>query len=212
VFASSNEFKILLTSKGGHGASPHQAPDLIVIASHLVLALQTIVSRTVDPKDSAVLTIGLLHAGTKSNILPTEAYMEGTVRRCDRALTALIAGRFETLARAIAGAHGAGIEYEFVYNYPATINAPAPTALVREVASALVGKERVADSWTMGSEDMSRFLEKVPGCYYVVGSANPDMSKTFPHHSGRFNPEESALPLAVDLGLRVIRRALAEKA
>jgi amidohydrolase len=212
VFASSNEFKILLTSKGGHGASPHQAPDLIVIASHLVLALQTIVSRTVDPKDSAVLTIGLLHAGTKSNILPTETRLEGTVRTFDRALTAQIAGRIETLARAIAGAHGAGIEYEFVYNYPATINAPAPTALVREVASALVGKERVADSWTMGSEDMSRFLEKVPGCYYVVGSANPDMSKTFPHHSGRFNPEESALPLAVDLGLRVIRRALAEKA
>ena len=62
----------------------------------------------------------------------------------------------------------------------------------------------------MGSEDMSRFLDKVPGCYYVVGSANPDQTKTFPHHSGRFNPEESALPLAVDLGLRVIRRALAD--
>ena len=208
VFASSNEFKIKLTSKGGHGASPHQAPDLIVVASHIVLALQTIVSRSIDPKDSAVVTVGLLHAGTKSNILPTETRLEGTVRTFDTKLTKQIEGRIDALARAIAGAHGAGIEYEFVYNYPATINAPAPTALVREVATALVGKERVLDSWTMGSEDMSRFLEKVPGCYYVVGSANPDMSKTYPHHSGRFNPEESALPLAVDLGMRVIRRAL----
>jgi amidohydrolase len=209
VFAGSNEFQIRLTSKGGHGASPHQAPDLIVIASHIVLALQTVVSRSVDPRESAVVTVGMLHAGTKSNILPTEAHLEGTVRTFDKELTRQISTRIETLARAIAGAHGAGIEYEFQYNYPPTINAPAPTAMVREVATGLVGKERVTDYWTTGSEDMSRFLDRVPGCYYVVGAAHPDATKTFPHHSGRFNPEESALPLAVDLGVRVIKRALA---
>jgi amidohydrolase len=208
VYAGSNEFQITLKSRGGHGAAPHQAPDLIVVASHIVMALQTVVSRSVDPCETAVVTVGLLHAGTKSNILPTTARLEGTVRTFDRALTDHIKTRIETLATTIATAHGAGIDFAFQYNYPPTINAEGPTALVREVATAFVGKDRITNFWTTGSEDMSRFLEKVPGCYYSVGSANPDASKTFPHHSGRFNPEESALPLAVDLGVRVIRRAL----
>jgi amidohydrolase len=96
VYASSNEFTIRLHSKGGHGAAPHQATDLVVVASHLVLALQTVVSRSVDPLDSAVVTVGLLHAGTKSNILPTEAVLEGTVRSFDRELTDRVAARIET--------------------------------------------------------------------------------------------------------------------
>jgi amidohydrolase len=208
VYAGSNEFQITLKSRGGHGAAPHQAPDLIVVASHIVLALQTVVSRSVDPCETAVVTVGNMHAGTKSNILPTTARLEGTVRTFDRALTDLIKNRIETLASAIATAHGAGIEFAFQYNYPPTINAEGPTELVRGVAESLVGKERITQFWTTGSEDMSRFLEAVPGCYYNVGSANADASKTYPHHSGRFNPEESALPLAVDLGVRVIRRAL----
>jgi amidohydrolase len=208
VYAGSNEFQITLKSRGGHGAAPHQAPDLIVVASHIVLALQTVVSRSVDPCETAVVTVGNLHAGTKSNILPTTARLEGTVRTFDRALTDHIKNRIETLASAIATAHGAGIEFAFQYNYPPTINAVGPTELVRGVAEGLVGKERITQFWTTGSEDMSRFLEAVPGCYYNVGSANADASKTYPHHSGRFNPEESALPLAVDLGVRVIRRAL----
>jgi len=209
VYAGSNEFQIRLTSKGGHGAAPHQAPDLIVVASHLVLALQTVISRSVDPCDTAVVTVGMLHAGTKSNILPTEAHLEGTVRTFDRKLTDHIKGRIETIANAIAQAHGAGMEFKFQYNYPATINAEGPTALVRGVAEELVGKDRVSNFWTTGSEDMSRFLELVPGCYWSIGSRHPDASKTFPHHSGRFNPEESALPLAVEFGMRVIRKALA---
>jgi amidohydrolase len=209
VYAGSNEFQVKLSSKGGHGAAPHQAPDLIVVASHLVLALQTVVSRSVDPCETAVVTVGMLHAGTKSNILPTQAHLEGTVRTFDKKLTDHIKDRIETIAKAIAQAHGAGMEFAFQYNYPATINAPVPTALVRGVAEELVGRERVSDFWTTGSEDMSRFLDLVPGCYWSIGSRHPDAAKTFPHHSGRFNPEESALPLGVEFGLRVIRKALA---
>ena len=209
VYAGSNEFSIKLSSRGGHGAAPHQTTDLILVASHIVLALQTVVSRSVDPRETAVVTIGKLLAGTKSNILPTTALLEGTVRTFDMNLTKAIEQRIGSLAKHIAEAHGAGIEYHFVYNYPATINAEGPTALVRDVAYGLVGKERVSDFWTTGSEDMSRFLMKVPGCYYSIGSANPDKSKTYAHHSGRFNPEESALPLAVELGVRVLERALA---
>ncbi|MGH7724769.1 MAG: M20 metallopeptidase family protein [Candidatus Eiseniibacteriota bacterium] len=208
VFAGSNEFTIKLKSKGGHGASPHQAPDLIVIASHIVIALQTVVSRSVDPRESAVVTVGLLHAGTKSNILPTEALLEGTVRTFDKELTLQIAKRIETLARAIAGAHDAGIEYHFEMNYPPTINAPEPTALVREVAGEVVGPSNVTDYWTTGSEDMSRFLDLVPGCYYVVGAGQADPEATFAHHSGRFNPDERCLPIAVEMGVRVVRKAL----
>ena len=210
VFAGSNEFRIVLSSKGGHGAAPHQAPDLIVVASHIVLALQTIVSRNVDPLESAVVTVGLLHAGTKSNILPTTTLLEGTVRTFDRALALQIATRIESIARSIATAHGAGIEYRFEPNYPPTLNAPGPTALVDGVVRGLLGADGVSRFRTMGSEDMSRFLEAVPGCYYNIGSAHPAGADTFPHHSGRFNPDERALPLAVEVGVRVIEAALAK--
>lgn len=208
VFAGSNEFTIKLHSKGGHGAAPHQAPDLIVVASHIVLALQTVVSRSVDPRESAVVTVGMLHAGTKSNILPTEATLEGTVRTFANGLTRHIATRIETLAKSIAAAHGAGIDWHFEANYPPTINAPEPTAMVREVVSGIVGVENVTDYWTTGSEDMSRFLERVPGCYYNVGTGQSDPDQTFAHHSGRFNPDERALPIAVEVGVRVVRKAL----
>jgi amidohydrolase len=210
VFAGSNEFKIRLRSEGGHGASPHQATDLVVVASHLVLALQTVVSRSVDPLESAVVTVGLLHAGTKSNILPTEAVLEGTVRSFDPGLTDLVAARIETSARAIAAAHDAGIDYEFVRNYPPTVNAAGPTALVAEVATKLLGEAGVTQYRTMGSEDMSRFLEKVPGCYYNMGSAQAEGTTTYAHHSGSFNPDERVLTLAVELGVRVIEAALAK--
>jgi amidohydrolase len=209
VFAGSNEFQIKLTSRGGHGAEPHHAADLIVVASHIVLALQTVVSRSVDPREPAVVTVGLLHAGTKSNILPTEAVLEGTVRTFDKGLALKIRDRIGEVARGIATTHGAGIEYEFQVNYPPTINAAGPTSLVRGIAGELVGAERVSEFWTMGSEDMSRFLERVPGCYYNVGSGQAKESDTFAHHSGRFNPDEQALPLAVELGVRVLEKALA---
>jgi len=209
IYAGSNEFTIKLHSKGGHGAAPHQATDLVVVASHIVLALQTVVSRSVDPLESAVVTVGLLHAGTKSNILPTEAILEGTVRTYDKALACHVAGRIEALARAIAGAHGADIDYSFVTNYPPTINAPAPTALVAEVLTRLLGPDGVSQYRSMGSEDMSRFLERVPGCYYNLGTKNPEGTATFAHHSGRFNPDERALSLAVEVGVRVIEAALA---
>ncbi len=209
VFAGSNEFRIKLRSKGGHGAAPHQATDLVVVASHIVLALQTVVSRSVDPLESAVVTVGLLHAGTKSNILPTEAILEGTVRTFDKALACHVAGRIETIARSIAAAHDAGIEYEFVANYPPTLNAEAPTALVAGVVTKLLGPDGATRYRTMGSEDMSRFLERVPGCYYNVGSKQAEGTPTFAHHSGSFNPDERALSLAVEIGVRVVEEALA---
>jgi amidohydrolase len=208
VFAGSNEFVIRLSSRGGHGASPHEAPDLVLVASHIVTALQSVVSRSVDPRESAVVTVGLLHAGTKSNILPTSALLEGTVRTFDRELAWHVAGRVEAIARGIAAMHGAGIEYEFQPNYPPTINDPKVTEMVGEVARDVVGAENVKAYWTTGSEDMSRFLEKVPGCYYTVGSGKLEREKTFAHHSGHFDIEEPALPLAVELGVRVLRRAV----
>lgn len=209
VYAGSNEFELTLHSKGGHGAAPHQATDLVVVASHIVLALQTVVSRNVDPLESAVLTVGILHAGTKSNILPTTARLEGTVRTFDRALAPVIATRIETLARAIAGAHGAGVDFSFRPNYPPTINTDAPTAMVREVVTRLLGPDGVSRFRTMGSEDMSHFLERVPGCYYSLGTKNAEGVETFAHHSGRFNPDERALSLGVEVGVRVIEAALA---
>ena len=210
VFAGSSEFFVRLTSRGGHGASPHQTTDLVLIASHIVVALQTVVSRSVDPRETAVVTVGKLHAGTKSNILPTEAFLDGTIRTFEPELARQVAERVERIARGIAELHGAGIEFRYVPGYPPTVNDAAATALVRRAAAGVVGQENITDYWTMGSEDMSRFLERVPGCYYVVGSSNPALGKTYAHHSGRFDIDEAALPLGVEVGARVLRSFLGE--
>src|SRR5262249_46387929 len=169
VFAGSGEFYVTLTSKGGHGAAPHQTVDLIVVAAQMISALQTVVSRNVDPRQSIVVTVGQVHIGTKTNILPTSGEFSGTIRYFDKELNDSGVKRVDELLGTIARAHNAG--YRFVYEpgYPATVNDPRMAALARE---AIAPVAKVSDYWTTGSEDMSYFLDRVPGCYYTVGSKN----------------------------------------
>jgi amidohydrolase len=208
VFAGSGEFFVTLASGGGHGASPHQAVDLVVTAADMITSLQSVISRNVDPRDSAVVTVGQIHIGTKENILATEGKFSGTIRYFDKKVNDHIVRRVEDMLGGVARAHGAGFSFEYEPGYPATINDAAITRLVQDAVKSVAP---LSDYWTTGSEDMSFFLEKVPGCYYTVGTKSEAKGKIFPHHSGSFDIDEDALPMAVEVGARILDSYLGGK-
>jgi amidohydrolase len=205
VFAGSGEFFVKLSSKGGHGASPHQTVDLVVTASAMITALQSVISRNVDPLENAVVTVGQIHIGTKENILATGGTFSGTIRYYNSDLNERVIRRVEELLGGIARTYGAGFEFKYEPGYPPTINDPRWAAMV---AKAIAPVAEVSQYWTTGSEDMSYFMERVPGCYYLLGTKSEAKGKTYPHHSGMFDIDEDALPLGVEAGARILRTFL----
>ncbi|MFN8539089.1 MAG: amidohydrolase [Thermomicrobiales bacterium] len=197
--AASDGFIATIKGVGGHAARPHSCVDPVVVAAACITALQTLVSREVNPLRQAVITVGSLHAGTVANIIPEEATMRGTVRSFDPAVREHLAERIPALITGIANAMRAEAEVQYRLGYPALVNDAAMTDLVRGVAREIVGPRRVVEREPgMGGEDMSYFLQRVPGCFFRIGSRNPELGMTFGHHHPRFNiDDEQALPIGV---------------
>ncbi len=209
VFASADEYTIKILGKGGHGAAPHQTIDPVVIAAHVTLALQTIVSRRTHPLHSAVVTVGQIHGGVRHNIISDSATLNGTCRALDKNDRARIKQEVHQIAKGVAGSLGAGVEIEWRDGYPPTVNDKAMAALVREAAAEVVGESNVVkQEITMGAEDMSYVLEAVPGCYWLLGSANPARGLDYPHHSARFDFDEESLPVGVQVWVKIAERML----
>ncbi len=213
LMAAVEAFNVYIQGKGGHGAMPHQTIDAVVVASQIVTALQTIVSRTVNPIDSAVVTVGELHAGTALNIIADSARMSGTVRYFNPALESVIGDRIETIINGICQSHGATYELDYVRYYPPVINDSNIVQLVRDVAQETIETPLgiVPECQTMGGEDMSFFLQEVPGCYFFLGAANPSLDLAYPHHHPRFNFDETALSMGVELFVRCVEKFLASE-
>jgi amidohydrolase len=191
-------FKIEITGKGGHGATPHTAIDPIAIGAEIVAALQTIMSRNIDPILAGVVTIGSFHAGNASNVIPSTAELTGTIRTVTIEEREEIHRRVEQIARGVAKAMRADIEFTLKFGVSATVNDPAMAAIAREAAIELVGPDRVEEGeLKVVSEDMSVFLNEVPGCYYFVGSRNPDKGFVWGHHHARFDIDEDAMAVGV---------------
>ncbi len=199
-------FRCKIMGQGGHGAMPDQTIDSIVVASQIVNALQTIVARNINPIDSAVVTVGEFHAGTALNIIADSAFLSGTVRYFNPNLESVIQQRLESIISGICESHGARYDLDYWQLYPATINDPKMAELVRSVATEVVETPMgvVPECQTMGGEDMSFFLQKVPGCYFFLGSANPDKGLAYPHHHPRFDFDESVLAMGVEIFVRCI--------
>jgi amidohydrolase len=191
--ASSSVFTLTVTGKGGHGAAPHLAVDPILAAAHIITALQSIVSRNVNPQDSVVVSIGQFTAGTTFNVIPDHASMKGTVRSYDTELHRLIYRRILEMARNMAIAFSCEASMETVAIVPAVRNAGAPTAVVRQAAAAVVGEENVVGNRTMAADDMGFILEEIPGCYFFVGARNEEKGFVYPHHHPRFDFDERAM-------------------
>jgi hippurate hydrolase len=172
AMASSDYATITLTGTGGHGAMPHRAADPIVAAASIVMALQTIVSRNIDPLHAAVVTVGALHAGKANNVIPASATLELSVRALDREVRSTLEQRIKALVAAQAESFGVTARIDWKPGYAVLVNTPAETAFARDVAVKLVGAGRVTLQGPplTGSEDFAFMLERVPGSYLLIGN------------------------------------------
>lgn len=210
LMASVECFNCTILGQGGHGAMPHQTIDSIVVAAQVVNALQTIVARNVNPIDSAVVTVGELHAGTKLNVIADTARMSGTIRYFNPDLAGFFHQRVESIIAGVCQSHGAKYDLEYWSLYPPVINDAHMAELVRSVAAAVVETPLgiVPTCQTMGGEDMSFFLQEVPGCYFFLGAANPQKNLDYPHHHPRFDFDETALAMGVEIFVRCVEKFL----
>ncbi|HKC47902.1 MAG TPA: M20 family metallopeptidase [Gemmatimonadales bacterium] len=209
MMASVDEFDITITGTGGHAAIPHRAIDPVLVAAHVITALQSLVSRRRDPFEEGVVSVTQVSAGHAFNVIPATAMLRGTVRTFGGKFYDDAPRLVEETARGIARALGADAGVAFRRLTGPLVNDPAMAELMKSVGEEIVGTNRVKeDIRTMGGEDMSYFLKQVPGCFAFVGSAKADGS-SFPHHSPRFDIEEEALPIAAELLTRTTVRYLA---
>jgi hippurate hydrolase len=207
VNASTDEFVIELAGPGGHAARPHETVDPIVAGSLIVSALQSLVERSVEPSQAAVVSVGQFDAGTASNIIASRARLRGTLRALEPAVRAQLLDAVRQIADSAAGAQGVSATLEIVAATPAVLNAPQATSLARDAAALVVGPGGVKPlRWpNLGGEDFGFFLERVPGCYVRFG-AHP-AGEGFPAHSSRFRFDEQALALGAAYFYHVAVRA-----
>ncbi len=210
VFASADGFTMTVKGKGGHGAMPETAVDPIVIAAYIITALQTLITRETSPFSPAVITIGQVHAGTAFNIIPETAELRGTMRAYSKEHREKLLRRIKELSDGMARSMGATCETEFADSgCPPCINDERMTEVVQKAATGAVGADKVDNGeevMTTGSDDMGYFLNAVPGCYFIVGAKNENKGASYPHHHPRFNVDEDALPI----GVEVLTRAALE--
>jgi amidohydrolase len=187
---------------------PDQTIDSILVTAQIVNALQTIVARNVNPLDAAVVTVGEFHGGTALNVIADTTKMSGTVRYFNPALESFIGKRMEEIIAGICQSHGAKYELDYWQLYPPVINDPSMAELIRSVAMEVVETPVgiVPECQTMGGEDMSFFLQQVPGCYFFLGSANPERNLAYPHHHPRFDFDETALAMGVEIFVRAVEK------
>jgi amidohydrolase len=207
--AAVDRFQVTLTGKGGHAAYPQRSVDPVLIAAHVVTALQSIVSRNVSALDTAVVTVGQLHTGSAFNIIPPNAVLEGTVRTFSKEAGREIPRRFRSIVNGVARALGGSAEIEYVREHSPVVNDAAMADFVREVARDVVGKRNVIDAEpSMGGEDHAAYQEIAPGCYTFIG-AGRRKGEVYPHHHPRFNPDEDVLEIGTALMTEAARRWLA---
>ena len=212
MMAAVDEFELVVQGIGGHGALPHQTVDALVTAAQIVSALQTVVSRNVSPLDAAVVTVGKFNAGTAFNIIADTATLRGTVRTFNKETHRQIPQMLERVIRGVCESMGASYKLDYIRQSSPLVNSAEMCELVAECAIEVLGAENVIRGEsvrTMGGEDMSYFLERVPGCYFFLGTRNESRGLVHPHHSPRFDIDEAALGIGVEIMRRVVQRYLA---
>ncbi len=209
AMAASDRFAVKIKGRGGHGARPQSTIDPIAVGAQIVVALQTLVSRELDPIASGVVTVGAFLAGDAFNVIPDTAELRGTVRTFTPESRQLLAERVQALAKGIGSAMRAEVAVEYHFGYPPTVNDPAMTELVRGAAAAVVGSDNVRDAAPiMGAEDFSYFLVQVPGCFFFVGSKNEGRGLVWGHHHPRFDIDEQTMAIGMETMTETVLRYL----
>jgi amidohydrolase len=204
IMAAQDEFTAHIVGRGGHGALPHLALDPVVAAAHGVVALQAIVARSVDPVETAVVTVGSIHAGSAPNVIPETAVLHGTLRSFTEPVRELLRRRVVESLEHAAGATGCAARVEMRPGYPAVINDARAVDRVRRAARRVVGEGRVIEAAPLAAaEDFAYILERVAGAFVLVGAGNPERGISAPHHAPAFDLDEAALPLGAELLARL---------
>jgi amidohydrolase len=194
VMAGAEIFSILITGRGGHGAIPDRAVDPVVAAAQMVSALQTVVSRNVSPLDTAVVSVTNIHSGTAFNVIPQEARLEGTIRTFDLDIRKKVLERIEQIANGVAAAMGCQAEITIKRITPALVNHEGLSAKVQATARRVLPDSDLDVGYqTMTAEDMAFMQEKVPGCYFFVGSNDRARQLDYGHHHPKFDFNEEAM-------------------
>ncbi len=201
VLSATDDFYITVSGRGAHGSSPHQGADPLVGSAQIITALQTIVTRNVNPLDPAVVSVGYIKGGTATNVIPDAVEFGGTIRSYKMEVAALLRERIRAIAEGVAASLGMRATVAFAERVtPPTVNDPATAALVRDIARDLVGADHVSSTHRlMWAEDAAYYLREVPGAFVFVGAGNPSRGIAEPHHSPRFQIDEDALPIAAAL-------------
>jgi amidohydrolase len=212
MMAAADLFEIRLTGRGGHGAMPHFSIDPVVVAAHLVTALQTLVSRNTDPADSSVLSVTKINGGTAFNVIPNDASIAGTIRTFRESTRDMMEDGVRRIATSVAAAFGATAEIRYQRNYPATVNSAPQADFVAEVAAEVLGAENVRRDFdpSMGAEDFSFMLQKRPGAYLWLGQGGEAGGCML--HNPRYDFNDEILPVGASLWVRLVERALAKAA
>lgn len=194
LMASPDEFTIRIKGRGGHGSMPQQTVDAALVAAQVVVSLNTIVSRNIDPLEQAVLSVGMLKSGETFNIIPDSAEIKGTVRSFEHSIRLGVFNRMEEMLKGICAAHGAEYQLDTIFGYPPVINRPEYTKVIAEAGESALGKENVLTiKPVMGGEDFSYYLEKVPGAFFFVGAGNEEKGAIYPQHHPKYDIDEDAL-------------------
>ena len=212
IMAAADVLRITVRGLGGHGAQPHEAVDAIAVSGQVLSALQTIVSRNVDPQETAVLTIGTIHGGTAFNIIAETVELQGTIRTFSPAVRETVLTRLEVLLDGVTSGMGASYEMAVQEVAPAVVNDPTISEIARAAAVQVVGSTAVV--WfppLMVSEDFSEYQRQVPACFMLLGSGNAPLGLNSPHHNPRFDFDEGALPIGAALLATAATRFLLER-
>lgn len=205
LMAAADTVKITIKGKGGHASRPHLTVDPVVIACNLVVSLQSVVSRSIDPTQTAVVTVGSIHAGEASNVIPDIATLLLSVRSFEPAVRDILEGRIRRLTASVAQGYGARAEVDYMHGHPVVINSEKETEFARGIAEELVGPDQVLTCPLIpGSEDFSHFLEHKPGCFLRLGNG----LKSEMLHSSKFNFADENLTVGAAMWARLTEKFL----
>jgi amidohydrolase len=207
--AATDRFVIRIIGKGGHGAYPHLGRDPILAAAHLITQIHSVVSRNLNPLDSGVISVGRISGGTAFNIIPDQVEIGGTMRSLNPQVRDAMRTRMEEISQGVARSFGVDCQFDFRDGYPALVNDPEMARLIASACARGIGKENVLPlKPSMGGEDFSYYLQRVPGAFFRLGARNEPRGIIHPFHSSLFDIDEDVLPFGVEMFVRIIDRFL----
>ena len=209
ILAATDSLNFIVEGIGGHGAMPQGTLDAIVVSANLINALQTVVSRNVDPLQNAVVTLGTIHGGDNHNVIASSVKMDGTIRTFSNDIRDLVKNRIMQISKGIETAFGGKIDVRIEKGYPACVNDPALYEKLMTAARSIVGEGAHTITPFMGGEDFAYYAEKVPGCFFFIGSSPEGVAPgAIPHHCSHFDFDERALLIGASVLLELVENTL----